>query len=64
MTDELTYSIDEACKALKVSKPTLYEEINAGRLRSYLVGRRRLISAKAAREWIAARERETAALDR
>lgn len=61
---EITYSIEEACRLLKLSKPTLYDEINRGRLRTYTVGRRRLVSATAARAWIEAREQEAADAER
>ncbi len=55
----LAVSIDEASRLTNLSKPTLYSEIEAGRLRSFTQGRRRLISVKALKEWIAARERQT-----
>lgn len=41
-----TYTVQEAFEALKVSRPTGYELINAGTLESYRVGRRRFISAE------------------
>ena len=54
----LAVSIDEACRLTNLSKPTLYSEIEAGRLRSFTQGRRRLISVRALKDWIAARERQ------
>lgn len=54
-----TYTIPEAIEALRTSRNTLYQEIAAGRLRTYAVGRRRYISAEAIREYIAAREAES-----
>src|SRR6266478_3105634 len=41
MTDRLLISQREACQRLGVSRPTLIAEIEAGRLRYVLVGRRR-----------------------
>ena len=54
----LAVTVDEAARTVKISRPTIYTEINSGRLRSFTLGRRRLISVKALQEWIAARERE------
>ncbi|MFP5504873.1 MAG: helix-turn-helix domain-containing protein [Gammaproteobacteria bacterium] len=53
------YTIDDATQVLGLSRPTLYREIAAGRLRTYHVGRRRYVSADAVREYIAAREAES-----
>lgn len=54
----LTYSIGEVMKVLKLSRQVVYNEINAGRLKTYKVGRRRFASAEAVRAWIRQRERE------
>ena len=54
-------SITDALSVLKVSRKTLYDEINAGRLRTYKVGRRRFVSADALTEWISTREIESQA---
>ena len=40
------------------SRQTVYNEINAGRLRSYKVGRRRFVSEEACVEYVRAREAE------
>ncbi|MGE3296732.1 MAG: helix-turn-helix domain-containing protein [Porticoccaceae bacterium] len=53
-------SIRESCAITGVSHVTLYSEINAGRLRSLKVGRRRMLTPAAIQEWIA--ERENAAM--
>lgn len=55
-----TYTIPEAIEALRTSRNTLYEEIAAGKLRTYTIGRRRYVSAEAIREYIRAREAEAA----
>ena len=41
--DKLAYQIPEAVVATGLSRSTLYEEIQAGRLRAFKVGGRRLI---------------------
>ncbi len=57
-TTALAVTVDEAARTIKISRPSIYVELNSGRLRSFTLGRRRLISVKALQEWIAARERE------
>ncbi len=54
----LAVTVDEAARITKVSRPSIYVELNSGRLRSFTLGRRRLISLRALKDWIAARERE------
>lgn len=48
-------SIDEASAALSLGRSLLYRELQAGRLRSCKVGRRRLISGGAIADYIAGR---------
>lgn len=57
---EKAYSIDDLTTVLGLSKPTLYAEINAGRLKTYCVGKRRFATRKAVMEWQQAREQESA----
>jgi excisionase family DNA binding protein len=45
------FSVHEFASAFKISRSTTYELIESGQLRSFHVGRRRLISYQAAREW-------------
>ncbi len=45
------YEISGFCDAYNVSRQTVYREIAKGRLKSYKVGRRRLISRQAGEEW-------------
>lgn len=40
---KLALTIEEACESLTISRPTLYELIGSGRIRTVMVGRRRLI---------------------
>lgn len=52
----LAYSVSGLAKALNVSRPHLYTEIKAGRLQTFKIGGRRLISAASARAYIEAAE--------
>ena len=54
------YSVESFAKAHTLGRTQVYEEINDGRLRTFLVGKRRLISVEAATEWRRQREEETA----
>jgi len=47
-------NVDEASTALGQGRSRIYQEISAGRLRSCVAGRRRLIPASAIAEYIAA----------
>ncbi len=58
-TTELAVTVDEAARITKISRPSIYAELNSGRLRSFALGRRRLISVRALKDWIAERERDT-----
>ena len=54
----ITYSIKQTMEALNLSRATIYVEINEGRLRTYKVGRRRMVSHDALASWVKARESE------
>lgn len=49
---ELVWSIEETIRAARTSRATLYSEINAGRLKTVKLGRRRYIRPEDARRWI------------
>jgi len=49
---KLSYSIKEFAKLNGLARGTVYSEINAGRLKTIKVGRRRLIPVEAAKEWL------------
>ena len=58
----LSYSIIGAMEALSFCRQRIYDEINAGRLTTFTLGkRRRFISAKAIDQYIQEREAETKA---
>jgi excisionase family DNA binding protein len=53
------YSIPDVMEALNISRQTVYDEINAGRLRSFKIASRRLVSAHALSEYVHDREAES-----
>lgn len=50
--DKLVLSIAETCKALGITKPTLYKLINDGTLRTLKIGTRRVIRRAALDEML------------
>ena len=56
------YDIPEFCEAYRVGRSTTYEEIRAGRLKIFKIGKLTRISIEAAENWRRQRE-EFAALD-
>ncbi len=52
-------TMPETCEALGFGHQKLYDEINAGRLKTYKVGRRRYASEEAIRQYIRDREAES-----
>lgn len=53
-------SIPEVMTSAGLSRQTVYNEINAGRLKTFKVGRRRLVSPAALAAWVSALERSAA----
>ena len=51
--------VDTSAELAGVSRATLYKEIKTGRIRTFKVGARRLISVDALLNWIRDREAET-----
>jgi len=45
-------SVDEVITSTGLSRQTVYNEINSGRLASFKVGRRRLVSPAALDNWV------------
>lgn len=52
----LAYSIDRLSHASNLSRAQIYADINAGKLKTLKVGRRRLVTPEQAREWLAGYE--------
>jgi len=51
--DRVLLTVDEVCGRLHLSRPVVYELINAGRVRSIKIGRARRIPARALEEFVA-----------
>jgi len=51
-----SYSIIQLMEVLHVSRQTIYDEINSGRLKTFKIGRRRFVSDDALRKYIKDRE--------
>ena len=59
-TDREAYSVNEARQKLGgISRKTIYDLINSGDLVSFTLGRRRLISGNAIREYVRTQERRS-----
>jgi excisionase family DNA binding protein len=52
MQTKPAYSIPQFCEAYGVGRSLVYQEIRSKRLRATKIGRRTLISAEAAQEWL------------
>jgi excisionase family DNA binding protein len=57
--ERLSYTTDEACAVTGLNRNALYRAMAANQLRTFKVGKRRMVSARALREFIEAKERET-----
>lgn len=57
----LAYRPDEAFRLIGVSRSAGWRLIRSGRLPSFLIGRIRLVSARALQEWLDTEEREQTA---
>jgi excisionase family DNA binding protein len=53
---KLAYPVPEAGKQIGISRSQTYELIKSGNLKSFTIGKRRLVSRDALREFIRARE--------
>ena len=56
--DQVAYGIEDASRLLGLGRTTVFAEISAGRLKSFRVGKRRLVPATALTEYVAARMAE------
>ena len=64
METNLALTVDEFCRASRISKTTAYEEISAGRLVVAKVGSKTIVPMHRAEEWIRGREVAQAAPSR
>jgi excisionase family DNA binding protein len=56
--NQLAYGIEDASRLLGLGRSTTFAEISAGRLKSFRVGKRRLVPASALSEYVADRMAE------
>ena len=54
-------TVDEMVRATGLGRTSLYQEIAAGRLRTFKVGRRRLATPAALEQWAADQEKRSGA---
>lgn len=54
--ERLAVSTSEAARLTGIGRTTLYEAIGSGALRSLKIGKRRLITVEALRDWLGALE--------
>lgn len=59
----LAVAPNEAARMMSIGRTMLYEEIASGRLRSGKIGKRRLITIEAIKDWLKAREVENTSGD-
>ncbi|MCF3479592.1 helix-turn-helix domain-containing protein [Stenotrophomonas maltophilia] len=55
----LSYNSDEACEVTGLNRTAFYAAIAKNQIKTFKVGRRRMVSARALREFIEAREKES-----
>ncbi|NIK34437.1 excisionase family DNA binding protein [Xanthomonas arboricola] len=58
MEERLTYSVDEAARATGLGKSNFYKILASGEIESFTIGKRRMVSARALRQFIEQKERE------
>lgn len=56
----VVYRVEEAAEALRLTRDAIYELIRSGQLRSFKVGRRRLVPIDALTEYVASRSGDAA----
>lgn len=58
-SDRLSYNVEEACAVTGLNRNALYRAIGGNQITTFKVGKRRMVSARALREFIEAREKES-----
>ncbi|MBV6857934.1 helix-turn-helix domain-containing protein [Xanthomonas campestris pv. zingibericola] len=61
LEDRLSYTLDQASEVTGLGRTAFYRQIAANQIRTFKVGRRRMVSAQALRDFIEKKEREAAA---
>ncbi|EPG2417471.1 helix-turn-helix domain-containing protein [Stenotrophomonas maltophilia] len=60
IAERLSYNVEEALAVTGLNRNAFYRAIGAAEIKTFKVGRRRMVSAAALRDFIAAKEREAA----
>ena len=60
MADRIAYPVDEGFEVVGISRDRGYRAIKAGELKTYMEGRRRMVTHKALTEYVSLRERQSA----
>ncbi|WP_080953845.1 MULTISPECIES: helix-turn-helix domain-containing protein [Xanthomonas] len=60
-TDRLSYTLEQASEVTGLGRTAFYRQIAMNQIRTFKVGRRRMVSAQALREFIDKKEREATA---
>ncbi|WP_367345246.1 hypothetical protein [Stenotrophomonas bentonitica] len=58
LPSRLSYNLDEAISATGLNRTAFYAAISKNQIKTFKVGRRRMVSARALQEFIEAKERE------
>lgn len=58
--EKLSLTVDQAVEATGFSRTAIYRAMSAGQLRTFNVGRRRMVSVQALQEFIERQEKESA----
>ncbi|WP_420009084.1 helix-turn-helix domain-containing protein [Xanthomonas sacchari] len=58
-SDRLSYNVEEALAATGLNRNAFYRAISSDQIKTFKVGKRRMVSARALREFIEAREKES-----
>ncbi|MCC4621770.1 helix-turn-helix domain-containing protein [Xanthomonas cassavae CFBP 4642] len=58
MEEKLSYSVDEAVRVTGLGRSNFYKILARGDIESFTVGKRRMVSARALRQFIEQKERE------
>ena len=61
VADRLSYSDDEAVAVIGLNRNAIYSLMAKGELATFKIGKRRMVSARALREFIERKEREATA---
>ena len=59
--ERLSYTLDEACQATGMNRSAIYRAIEVNSIGTFKIGKRRMVSARALREFIERKEREASA---